>query len=641
MKHFFKLYSIPLLFLVGMNSQLKSESMTARPALATPSVSTATPSTFGQTPGPATNQVSVHEMFKDVPQDELIAMMEEGQQFIKYLEEHGTPEEKMAFAQAMEETLQGFSEDDWKEFEQIVETVQDKLPPLVIEPKEIPAEIIKEEAPKKEEIKIAPIDNSLEKLFHAIHKSINAILLKAKSDKVLTERITIGWDKKDDFNEMVRLLQSLNKKEHIAKLTSSKDDAIKSLLESIQNFNKRLQVENDQLVIADTFGLEVDEQTTAINLKKLNKILEFFDSAIESLLPKLIKFMQEYEPEALKKTKDAEESAKKALENSTKVEKMQKRPAGNMMHSDKNSSNQKRNNNRPAQYNPGTYGNTPGAKNHPLGYLEETHLDNVKNLPQLKKSSDKGGSGGSANKSTEDKKDIKKSSLEKSIDTLLDYLESYNNVEVGNFMTTISKAGNVYKSFGNPIDENSKTRAAQLIEKRSSSTMLQSDELSFLNKYEEQLKTADQNFGKNIQQAHTFYAELRDSIDNISPQIDEMQKVLSAIKVSLDEMSSKDLEKLSASVELKNFGQRINTYHTTFKNVQHELKNKHQLHRLKRQDPYEERDYNELALKVSNLHGLDKKISDAKSQLEILQKAIKSTIARRKRDENKAASTRN
>jgi hypothetical protein len=27
-------------------------------------------------------------------------------QFIKYLEEHGTPEEKMAFAQAMEETLQ-------------------------------------------------------------------------------------------------------------------------------------------------------------------------------------------------------------------------------------------------------------------------------------------------------------------------------------------------------------------------------------------------------------------------------------------------------------------------------------------------------------------------------------------------------
>jgi hypothetical protein len=270
MKRFSKLYSIiPLLFLLSIGNQLTPSTAVAT-APAIPSDYSAPLNQIGQ--ATASAAPSVHEMFKDVPQDELLQMMEEGQQFIKYLEENGTPEEKMAFAQAMEETLQGFTEDDWKEFEQIVETVQDKLPPLTIEPKETPVvEPVKQEAPKKEEPKII-VDNSLEKVLHAIHKAINAILLKAKSDKILTERITIAWDNKDNFNEMARLLQTLNKKDHIIKLTTSKDDAIKSLLESIQNFNKRLQIENDQLVIADTFGLQTDEKTTAANLKKLNKI---------------------------------------------------------------------------------------------------------------------------------------------------------------------------------------------------------------------------------------------------------------------------------------------------------------------------------------------------------------------------------
>lgn len=629
MKRLFTLYSIPLLFLLSMGSQVIFGDVAVAPAPAIALDSMAESSSIGQAKAtPST--VSVHEMFKDVPQDELLQMMEEGQQFIKYLEEHGTAEEKMAFAQAMEETLQGFTEADWAEFEAIVETVQDKLPPLEIAPKEESKPVIKEE-PKKEEPKPVVIDNSLEKVLHAIHKAINAILLKAKSDKILTERITINWDNKDTFNEMDRLLQSLNKKDHIIKLTTSKDEAIKSLLESIQNFNKRLQLENDQFVIADTFGLQADEKTTAINLKKLNKILEFFDNAIESLLPKLIKFLEEYEPEALKKAKEQDDAAKKALENATKIEK-QKRPASNVNYGDKSQSRDSQNNQYRGGHN-GAQGNQASPRDYVPGHVEQAHRENINNIPQLKKSV---GNAGSADKSDKaaDKKEIKKSSLQKSIDTLLDYLESNGNSEVGNYMTTINKAGNIFKPFGTPIDEKAKNRATQLIEKRNTKS-LQGEESSFLTKYEEQRNTADKNFAKNTRQAHTYYADLSDSIENIAPQIDEMQKVIAAIKASLNEMSSKELEQLSNSVELKNFGQRINNYHIAFKNVQSELKNKHQLHRLQRQDPYEERDYNELASKVSSLHGLDKKISEAKSQLESLQKSIKSAMARHKRDENK------
>ncbi len=283
MKQFIKVSSIALLFGLSVSSQLVSNVAVAPigTAQAIQSDSSGMMSRGGQavpagSPASANAAPSVHEMFKDIPQDQLLQMMEEGQQFIKYLEEHGTPEEKMAFAQAMEETLQSFTEDDWNEFNAIVETVQDKLPPLVIdEPVATPVvEKIKEEV--KEVKSVVIVDNSLEKVLHAIHKAINSLLLKAKSDKILTERITIGWQNKDKFNEIDRLLQSLNKKDLIAKLTTSNDEAIKSLLESIQNFNKRLQFENDAFVIADTFGLQADEQTTANNLKKLNKILNVF-----------------------------------------------------------------------------------------------------------------------------------------------------------------------------------------------------------------------------------------------------------------------------------------------------------------------------------------------------------------------------
>ncbi|MGZ4079821.1 MAG: hypothetical protein ACXVPW_19530, partial [Bacteroidia bacterium] len=246
------------------------------PALLITADSASLPLPSSSTPSMASQQMSVHEMFKDVSQDELLAMMEEGQQFIKYLEEHGTPEEKMAFAQAMEDTLQSFTEADWAEFEAIVNVVQDKLPPLEVQ-EEKP--IVKDEKKEEKEIsKVSSIDTSLDKVLTTIHKNIQAILLKSKSDKILSERMNIDWANKDQFHEMTRLLQLLHKKDHLIRLNSTKDnDDIKSLVESIQNFNKRLQIENDQFTIADTFGLQVDEKTTKANLKKLNTILDFLD----------------------------------------------------------------------------------------------------------------------------------------------------------------------------------------------------------------------------------------------------------------------------------------------------------------------------------------------------------------------------
>jgi hypothetical protein len=640
MKQFIKVSSIALLFALSVGSQLVSNVAVAPmgTAQAIQSDTSGMSSRGGQAVPAASPAPSVHEMFKDIPQDQLLQMMEEGQQFIKYLEEHGTPEEKMAFAQAMEETLQGFTEDDWNEFNAIVETVQDKLPPLVIdEPVVTPVEKVKEEV--KEVKPVVIVDNSLEKVLHAIHKAINSLLLKAKSDKILTERITIGWENKDKFNEMDRLLQSLNKKDLIAKLTTSNDEAIKSLLESIENFNKRLQIENDAFVIADTFGLQADEQTTAFNLKKLNKILEFFDTAIESLLPKLIKFLEEYEPEALKKAKEHDDSAKKALEHATKVENQQKRPANNHQYSDRSAGNKNKNQSQ-GNYTPYyAQGGQAAPREITPSYMEQTHRENLKNIPASKKSGMQGGAGSSDKAEDKNKKENKDSQYNNAIDNLASYLETNTNTEVGNYMTTMQKTQNIYNPFGDAIDEQDYEKAANIHDKQSRSVSLDMHESRFVQKHDERVQAAEKNFAKNTQAAHSYYEKLSESIATIAPQIEEMIPVIQAIKASLAQMNSKELEKLFNAPSLKNFGDRITKYHTTFKNAQSELRNKHRLHALKRDHAQaystEQRAYDDLAAKVDSLHGLDKKIADAKAQFDSLHKAIKSTMAKRKREENK------
>ncbi len=627
MKHFLQSFSISFLFLLSIGSQVTGGAVA--PAQAMPSDYQAMSDNSGQAAAP-----SVHDMFKDVPQDELLQMIEEGQQFIKYLEENGTPEEKMAFSQAMEQTLHSFTEDDWKEFEAIVETVQDKLPPLVIEePKQEEVKVIKEE-PKKEVAKPIVVDNSLEKILRSIHKAINALLLKAKSDKVLAERITIGWSNKDNFNEMDRLLQTLNKKDHVIKLTTSKDKEIKSLLESIQNFNKRLQIENDQFVIADTFGLQADEETTATNLKKLNKIIEFFDNAIESLLPKLVKFIEEYEPEALLISKEHEDSAKKALEHATKVEKQQKRPAMNMQYYDKSSKRQK--NQYQGGYTPGYQGGQAAPREIAPTHMEKAHRDNINNIPQLKKSE----KNSDTNKNNDTKKkEQKKNQYKNAINNIDMYLEMNANKEVSDYMTTVNKAKNIYNAFGTPIDESLLTKVAKLREKRNDSIILTQEDESLLQIHEELVKKYEQNLAKNTQTAYSYYESLNESITNIAPQVDEMIEVIQEIKSMVSQMDSEELQKLNNSTSLKNFGQRIISYHAAFKNVQNELRNKHRLHKLKREHPSnyssEERAYDNLDAKVDSLHGLDKKIADAKYQYDNLLKNIKTTTAKRKREEYK------
>lgn len=589
------------------------------------------------------DHISIQDMFKDVSQDDLFAMMTEGQQFIEYLEKHGTEEEKMAFAKAMEETLEKFTEEDWQALQEMSYVLEEKLT------QEIEKEITTpEQKPQTIENKVntAVVDNSLEKTLNIIHKTINTILLKVKGDKLLSERIAYKWDNRDDFNEMIRLLQVLNKKELITKITTSKEESDKLLLESIENFNKRLQIENDQFTIADTFGLQTDKKTTEENLKKLNIIIDFFDRGIASLLPNLIKFMQAYEPIALQVAEQHDKEAKNALNHATKVEKQKRNPNHNQTSSHNN--NHHGNKSRRADsyidnHNNSLYfpGNTTSSKQHPESYLQTVHKENISKITQLKKDASKT-SESNTNKETKEsdhtskeKSDKKQTEYNKLINAIEIYFETFTDTDYGK---KINAAHTIFQPFGKPINQADIKKAQQLEQKRTHAD-LSTEDTKFLQKHSELYQSALDAFQENTKKSLSIYEQMQTNIESITQSIHEMESVITKIKSSIDQLTLEELEKLNNSTLFRNLSNRIYMYHDQLKNIQHDLKTKHKLHRLEHQDPKVLNLYDSLEEKINSLHGLDRTINDLKSKIDLVHKSIKATISRSKRNENKRKAT--
>jgi hypothetical protein len=582
--------------------------------------------------------MSVHEMFKEIPQDQLLEMMAEGERFIKDLEENGTEEEKRAFALAMEDTLKSFTEDDWKEFNEIVNVVEQAMPPMPpveIQPKR---EIIKETpkvlaAPVKESSPIAE-DNSFEKTLHTIYKHIKSVLLKAKSDTVLLERISMDWNKKDDFNEMTRLLQLLNKKEHIARINDTKNEEAKSLLESIQNFGKRLAIEDTKFIIADTFGLQVDEKTSNENLKKLNVILDFFETAVDSLLPKLIKFIQEFEPEALKIAQEHDAQAKSALDYSSKIEK-QKRPATPYQPQPRARDNNPTHKNRAGHYDAYSHGNyTPdyrpqhGPHDNPAAHNDPTKSKNE--APKITPAQDP-----KSEKTPDKNNDATKTPYQNAVNQLDGYFDMFSNEENNSLLRSLKNLDKIYDSFNKEISIPSHIKKYIGTDKQYGP--LTESESKDLAKYEEQIAQAQANFGTNVKKAHEYYDTLKESFNTVSLQIDEMISVCNAVKNALESMNAEELNKINESKSLHMIKSRLNAIDKEWESIQRRLIKIHEDQTLANLNPAELRQFELLAEKIKSIHGLDQKIEKTKTAFNLLNKAIKKEIGKRKRQENKGA----
>lgn len=258
---------------------------------------------------------SVADVFGGMSEEEITQQVKLGQQFLEDLEKFGSPEEKAQFEQLLVETLNSMSEADFNDIQQIAKMVEPSLE-FPSEPITSPS-VSTEAKEEKPAIKVAASEvENFQTLISTITQRIDDILQKLHSSKECSEEVDARWSSKATFNNMKRQIHQLKNKRLAQKLSSTDltaDD--KTLVDTLKAFLKDLTEQNDKLVIEDDFGLPSSREVEQKHLKQTKAILAIFDNYIDSLMPKLEKFLMKWDPEALQLAKEAEEKTSKALKD--------------------------------------------------------------------------------------------------------------------------------------------------------------------------------------------------------------------------------------------------------------------------------------------------------------------------------------
>lgn len=550
-------------------------------------------------------QMSVHDMFKDYTESELIEMMEKGQQFIDDLQKNGTPEEKEAFEKAMEDTLKNFSQDDWQEFQEIVDVVKDKLPPTPEQqwkPEPIKRDAKKDEKPSSTKTKDKEVVNStVKKIINNINKKVKSIFQKAQSDKMLHEQITTHWDKRDDFNEMIRQVMVLNKDKHITKIEKASDDEDKALLESLKNFNIRLNQEDKIFQIADTFGLDIDEKTAKINRAKLNRVLEFFNSGVSSLAPKVKGFIKKYEPEALKKAEELSKLEKEALDFSKNNQKVPggviapsgRRSTGGHVPSMAHHGGGRYTGGRYPHHNRGLY---PRGYNPRQGSNMQRDKDNTSQAGKFEKQLPE--------QESKAKEQRAATPLEEAKDALQGYLDAFDSEDIKRYTNFTQAAMDNYSS------------------------------VNFI-------ATMDHN--ARMSQLRAGHASLKDDAEKINNEIIDMQNVIQKTQAKLSSMNDDEFANFKKLDALKKIQERHALYSQLSSNAQTHLLSKFTTNiatfytALATQAQRD--DYKKVHDEIAKIHGIKEQIDATKSLIDNLNRYIKKEERKRARSKKSKSSS--
>ena len=261
---------------------------------------------------------SVAEVFGGLNEQQITEQVKMGQDYLEWLDKHGSKQEKDEFERMLIETLNNMTDDDFKDIQAIAQLVE----PHLAQPAETTttAQETKDENKKETPVVEANDTEELKKLISTITQRIDDIFQKLSSSKECQEEIDARWKSKSTFNNMKRQIQQL-KNDRLAKKLGKKDkdldDTDKKLVDALKKFLKDLTQENDALAIEDDFGLPSSYSVEQKHLKQTKSILNMLDDYIDTLLPMLEKFLQQHEPEALAMAKEAEEKTKKAVKDAT------------------------------------------------------------------------------------------------------------------------------------------------------------------------------------------------------------------------------------------------------------------------------------------------------------------------------------
>ncbi len=252
----------------------------------------------------------VADVFKGMSEEDIIKQVQEAEKFLKDLQEFGTPEEQAEFNKILEATLGSMSEQDFQDITDIAKMVEPHLQ------QEAPVKVPSGESTKPAADPIQKVsENSIENfktLITSILSRLDEIFQKFDSSKACKEEVDTRWKNRATLNSMKRQIAQL-KITRLAEKLSKKDlsDDEKFLIESLENLLKEITDKNNSLVIEDSFGFETKEEETKY-LKQAKTILNILDQYIDTLMPKLEKFLTKWDPEALQLAKEAADKTTKA-----------------------------------------------------------------------------------------------------------------------------------------------------------------------------------------------------------------------------------------------------------------------------------------------------------------------------------------
>jgi hypothetical protein len=253
-------------------------------------------------------------------------------------------EEFKALAQEVENFFKNMSEEELAEFVKFAEDVEsgkidinELLPPGMVQqmppmqrPPQQPAikpEETKPQPPEAAPAKPAPaLRNkvSAQKMINDILDRLSSLRAKASSYERVADRLR-PWDQQLD--DLTYYLHIISDKKLVEQLISDKDllplhDTLKELRDSLDK--------QEPLLHTPAFGVEkIDPKTREQSKKALSAIIATLETSFtrKALIQGLELLMKKYEPELLKKRKEAEAAHEKALQEAEARQKLSPKPS--------------------------------------------------------------------------------------------------------------------------------------------------------------------------------------------------------------------------------------------------------------------------------------------------------------------------
>lgn len=253
-------------------------------------------------------------------------------------------EEFKALAQEVENFFKNMSEEELAEFVKFAEDVEsgkidinELLPPSMVQqlpPMQRPPQqpVAKPEEPTKEVSEVTPVKPTpalrnkvdAQKMINNLLERLSSLRAKASSYERVADRLR-PWDQQLD--DLTYYLHIISDKKLVEQLISDKDllplhDTLKELSDSLDK--------QEPLLHTPAFGVEkIDPKVREQSKKALNAIITALETSFtrKALIQGLELLMKKYEPELLKKRKEAEAAHEKALQEAEARQKTSPKPA--------------------------------------------------------------------------------------------------------------------------------------------------------------------------------------------------------------------------------------------------------------------------------------------------------------------------